>query len=195
MDSTFSAFLRSWPFDPWMLCALFVTACFYLRGWLILIRRDQTRWPVWRAVAFGIGLLTIFIALASPIDTFASLLLQMHMLQHLLLMMIAPPLLWLGAPMFPLLRGLPRSIRTHWVAPVLRSSAIKRVFGALTHPLSAWLLFAAATWIWHLPQAYELALASDGWHYLQHVSFLVGGLLFWYPVFSRFRAALATRAG
>ena len=56
----------------------------------------------------------------------------------------------------------------------------------LTHPLSAWLLFAAATWIWHLPRAYELALNSDGWHYLQHGCFLLTGLLFWYPVIRPF---------
>ena len=186
MDSTFSAVLGSWPFDPWILCALGMTAGIYLRGWLVLHRRDQTRWPVWRVVAFSIGLLTIFLALASPIETFASLLLQMHMLQHLMLMMIAPPLLWLGAPVFPLLRGLPRSIRMHWVAPLVRSRGLNRVFLMLTHPLSAWLLFAAATWLWHLPRAYELALYSDGWHYLQHGCFLLTGLLFWYPVIRPF---------
>ena len=66
-------------------------------------------------------MLTVFLALCSPIETFTSLLLQVHMLQHLLLMMIAPPLLWLGAPAFPLLLGLPRSIRTYWIAPLFRS--------------------------------------------------------------------------
>ena len=108
------------------------------------------------------------------------------MLQHLLLMMIAPPLLWLGAPLFPLLLGLPRSIRTHWVAPLFRSRILRRAFRWLTHPVPAWLLFAAATWIWHLPPTYELALASDGWHYLQHICFLVTALIFWYPVIRPF---------
>ena len=59
---------------------------------------------------------------------------------------------------------------------------LRRAFRRLTHPVPAWLLFAAATWIWHLPPTYELALASDGWHYLQHICFLVTALLFWYPV-------------
>ena len=66
------------------------------------------------------GLATLFLALASPIEPFAALLLQVHMIQHLLLMMVAPPLIWLGSPLFPLLRGLPAAVRIYWVVPLLR---------------------------------------------------------------------------
>jgi cytochrome c oxidase assembly factor CtaG/ferredoxin len=186
MDPTFDAFLRSWPLDPWMLFALLITAGLYLRGWLVLRERDGSRWPAGRVVAFGMGLLTVFLALCSPIETFTSLLLQVHMLQHLLLMMIAPPLLWLGAPAFPMLLGLPRPVRTYWIAPFFRSRIVRQAFRWLTHPVPAWLLFTAATWIWHVPPTYELALSSDGWHYLQHISFLVTALIFWYPVIRPF---------
>src|SRR5262245_1929697 len=103
MSPTVDAFLRSWPFEPWFLAPLLVTAGVYLRGWRALHRRDERRWPSRRPVAFGAGLAVLFLALASPIESFTSLLLQVHMLQHVLLMMIAPPLLWLGAPLFPLL--------------------------------------------------------------------------------------------
>src|SRR5207249_2305583 len=116
------------------------------------------------------------------IEPFATLLLQVHMLQHLLLMMAAPPLLWLGAPLFPLLRGLPQPVRTYWVAPLFRSLALRALFARMTHPMVALPLFVATTWLWHAPPAYELALRSSGWHYLQHVCFLATGLLFWYPV-------------
>ncbi len=186
MNPTFDAFLRSWPVEPWLLCGLLLSAVVYLRGWLALHRRDPVRWPGARPVAFGGGLSVIFLALASPIEPFASLLLQVHMLQHLLLMMIAPPLLWLGAPLFPLLRGLPRPIRTEWILPLFRVQLIRRLFDRLTHPVPAWLLFTAATWLWHYPRIYELALASDGWHYFQHGCFLGTGLLFWYPVIRPF---------
>jgi cytochrome c oxidase assembly factor CtaG len=182
MDPTFEAVLRSWPFDPWLLISLLFTAVLYLRGWLVLRRRDPDRWSAGRLVAFGLGLGSLFLAIASPIEPFTALLLQVHMLQHLLLMMVAPPLLWLGAPLFPLLLGLPRSIRAFWVAPFFRSRHLRRAFAWLTKPLPAWLLFTAATWIWHLPPTYQLALASDTWHYIQHLSFLVTALLFWYPV-------------
>ena len=116
------------------------------------------------------------------------------MLQHVLLMMVAPPLLWLGAPLFPLLLGLPRPIRTllgRPAAPLAASSV--ELFEMLTHPVPAWLLFTAATWFWHLPPIYGLALASDGWHYLQHVCFLGTGaavLVSGHPAVSR-----AGRAG
>jgi cytochrome c oxidase assembly factor CtaG/ferredoxin len=182
MDPTFNAVLRSWPFDPWLVFPLLLTAGLYLHGWLVLHRRDSGRWSHGRLIAFVSGLAAVFLALASPIDPFAALLLQVHMVQHLLLMMVAPPLLWLGAPLFPLLRGLPRPIRTYWAAPLFRSPFLRRVFQTLTHPVPALLLFTAATWLWHLPPIYEVALRSDGWHYVQHICFLGTALLFWYPV-------------
>jgi cytochrome c oxidase assembly factor CtaG/polyferredoxin len=182
VSPTLDACLRSWAFDPWLLGALLVTAGVYLRGWLALRRRDPRRWHGGRFAAFLGGLAVIYLALASPIEPFAALLLQVHMLQHLLLMMVAPPLLWLGAPLFPLLRGLPRSVRVFWVVPFLSSPALRRLFSRLTHPLAALLLFLAATWFWHVPAIYDLALRSSGWHYLQHLCFLGTALLFWYPV-------------
>jgi cytochrome c oxidase assembly factor CtaG len=182
MSPTLDAFLRSWPSAPCLLVALVLTAGVYLRGWLLLRRRDGRRWHPGQLVAFLGGTATLFLALASPIEPFAALFLQVHMLQHLLLMMVAPPLLWLGEPLFPLLRGLPRPVRIYWVAPLLRSPLLRRVFGTLTHPAWALALFVGATWLWHVPVFYELALRWDGWHYLQHACFLGTGLLFWYPV-------------
>jgi cytochrome c oxidase assembly factor CtaG len=182
MNSVLEAFLRSWPFDPWLFAALCLTAAIYLRGWLALRRRNPQRWPLGKLVAFFGGLVAIDLALASPIEPFAALLLQVHMLQHLLLMMVAPPLLWLAAPLFPVLRGLPQAARRHWVAPLFRSAAIRWLIGRLTHPAIALPLFIAATWLWHTPALYGLALQSSEWHYVQHACFLGTGLLFWYPV-------------
>ena len=182
MSATLDAFLRSWPFDPWLLTALVVCAGIYLRGWLVLRRRDAQRWHGGHVAAFLGGLAAIYLALASPIEPFAALLLQVHMVQHLLLMMVAPPLLWLGAPLFPWLRGLPRSVRIFWVAPLLSSRSLRWLFARLTHPLTALPLFVAITWLWHFPPVYDLAVRSSGWHYLQHACFLGAALLFWYPV-------------
>ena len=182
MDPTLDAFFRSWPFDPWLMFALLLPAGIYVRGWFILVRRDIGRWQPWHLAAFMGGLAAIFLALASPIEPFASLLLQVHMAQHLLLTMVAPPLLWLGSPFIPMLRGLPGPVRVYWVAPVIRSRAIGRCFRGLTHPCIALPLFVAATWLWHVPVFYEIALRSTGWHYLQHLCFLGTALLFWYPV-------------
>src|SRR5262249_10875519 len=165
-------------FDPWLFGALLVTAGVYVRGWLFLHRR----WHGGHLTAFFGGLTVIYLALASPLEPFAALLLQVHMLQHLLLMMVAPPLLWLGAPLIPLLRGLPRAVRVFWAIPLLSAASLRRLFGGLMHPLTALLLFITATWLWHIPPVYDLALRSSGWHYLQHVCFLGTALLFWYPI-------------
>jgi cytochrome c oxidase assembly factor CtaG len=182
MSPTLDAFLRSWPSDPWLLAALALTGWLYARGWRALRRRAGGRWHAGHLAAFLGGLATVFVALASPVEPFAALFLQVHMLQHLLLMMAAPPLLWLGEPLLPLLRGLPRPVRIYWAAPLLRWPPLRTLFGRLTHPAVALPLFVAATWLWHAPPLYDLALRSPGWHYVQHACFLGAGLLFWYPV-------------
>src|SRR5205807_7003864 len=145
MSPTLDAFLRSWPFDPWLLITILVCAGIYVRGWKALRRRDSRRWHGGH-VAFLGGQAALYLALASPIEPFAALLLQVHMVQHLLLMMVAPPLFWLAAPLFPLLRGLPQPVRTYWVAPLLRSPALRTLFARLTHPAVALPVFVATTW-------------------------------------------------
>jgi cytochrome c oxidase assembly factor CtaG len=186
MNPTFDAFLSSWPYDPWLVVALAVSAAIYVRGWRSLRRHDAARWPAWRLWAFLAGLATIYLALASPIETFAELLLLVHMLQHMLLLIVAPPLIWLSAPLLPMLRGLPRPVRMDLVAPTLRMPIVRQAFTRLTHPLVAWPIFAAVVWLWHTPRGYELALADSTWHVVEHASFVGAALLFWYPVVSPF---------
>jgi cytochrome c oxidase assembly factor CtaG/polyferredoxin len=176
------AALRSWPADPWLAAGLLLTAVVYLRGWLVFRRRDPARWPIARPAAFLGGLAAIFLALASPVEPFASLLLQVHMGQHFLLTMAAPPLIWLGHPLLPMVRGLPEPIRIYWVAPLFGVRRLRRLAGWLVRPATAWVLFIAATWAWHFPALYDLALRDPRWHYVQHLCFLGSGLLFWFPV-------------
>jgi len=178
MNSTLEAFLCSWPLDPWLLAALGLAGGIYLRGWLALHHRNPQHWHVGQLIAFLGGLAAIGLALASPIEPFASLLLQVHMLQHLLLMMAAPPLIWLGAPLFPVLRGVPREVRAFWLAPLFSSPPLREFFARLTHPAVALPVFVAATWLWHTPAFYDLALRASGWHYVQHACFLGTGHCF-----------------
>ncbi|MEX0676966.1 MAG: cytochrome c oxidase assembly protein [Pirellulales bacterium] len=184
MNPLFDAFLRSWPYDPWLWAALLVSAVIYARGWRGLNRHDPARWGVGRLAWFLLGLAAVFLALASPIESFAGLLLQVHMLQHLLLLMLAPPFVWLGAPFLPMLRGLPKAVRTTWMAPWLRSPLARETFAGLTHPVAAWPVFVAVIWFWHTPGGYGLALDYGTWHVAQHACLIGAGLLFWYPVIS-----------
>lgn len=188
MHPMLDAFARSWPWNPWLVATLILAATIYVRGFTTLRRRDPFQWPISRLIAYLCGLASLYLALASPIEPFASLLLQVHMLQHLLLMMFVPPLIYLGAPLFPLLNGLPRSIRRFWLAPFLQSRGIRSFFSLVTHPAVALPLFTAATWLWHLPDVYVAALQRPWLHTFQHLSFLLAGLIFWYPVIRPFPA-------
>lgn len=182
MNPIFDAVLWSWPFHPWLMLSLSLTLLVYLRGWRELRQLSPHIWQLHQPTFFVAGLLILFLALASPIDTFGGFLLQVHMIQHLLLMMVVPPLLWLGSPYLPLVRGLPVPVRSHWVGPILRWPSFQKWSNWVSHPLFAWFFFVATTWIWHLPALYELALDSPLFHYLQHGFFLGSGLLFWYPI-------------
>jgi cytochrome c oxidase assembly factor CtaG len=176
------AVLASWSRDPAVLGSLLATGAIYVRGWLGLRRQMPHRFGAGRLAAFVAGLGTIAAALVSPLDALAPLLLQAHMAQHLLLTMVAPPLIWLGAPAIPLLRGLPWRLVKHGIGPVAGMSALRRLARRVTHPAAAWVTFAAVTWAWHAPALYEAALRSPAWHVLEHLSFLAAALLFWWPV-------------
>jgi cytochrome c oxidase assembly factor CtaG len=182
MSPMVDAFLRSWPSAPWLIAALLIASAIYWRGWMALRRQNPVRWHRGRLGAYLGGLLALFLAFGSPVEPFGSLLLQVHMIQHLLLMMVAPPLLWLGTPMLPMIRGIPGPIRVYWVAPVLRSKVVRGVFARLSHPAPALVLYVGTTWLWHAPGVYEAALRSPELHRLQHFCFLGSSLLFWYPV-------------
>ena len=177
-----TAIFQSWTFEPWIIVPLLLAASIYLRGWWRLHRRLPQRFGVWRLIAFQAGLLTLFLALASPLHELAEWLLQFHMIQHLVLMMVVPPLLLLGAPILPLLRGLPRPVLQYGLRHVFASTALQRLGSFLTHPLVCLLAFTVSIVAWHLPALYELALGSEFWHGVQHVCFLGTGLLFWWPV-------------
>jgi cytochrome c oxidase assembly factor CtaG/ferredoxin len=182
MSPTAQAILSSWSIDPKMALGLLTALLLYLRGWLILRRTLPARFPAWRLFAFAGGLAALWIALASPLDAFSGLLLAVHMVQHLLLMSVAPPLILLGTPFLPLLRGLPRKFARDGVGPFLIWPALRRVGNTLTHPLSCWMVMAVTLCAWHVPAAFDLTLRSIAWHKVEHACFFGASLLFWWPV-------------
>jgi len=163
-----------------MLGAVLAAGAIYVRGWRDLSRQMPQRFDTGRLAVFLGGLGAIALAIASPLDALAGQLLAAHMTQHLLLMMVAPPLLWLGAPVAPMLRGLPRRIRRS-VAGLVAATAL-RLAGVIAHPAFGWVAFAIAFWAWHTPRLYDLALRSDPWHHVEHACFFVTAMLFWRPV-------------
>src|SRR6266436_6822607 len=166
-----------------LLDAIFaVIALVYLRGWLRLRSTSPKLIPARRAGSFFIGIFLIWAALASPLAGFDHQLLTAHMAEHLLLMTLAPPLIWLGAPIIALRNGLPQRFVQAIVEPALRLRAVQRLGKSIGQPTFCWLAAAAALVVWHIPGIFTVGLQSGAWHMIEHASFLATGLLFWWPV-------------
>jgi cytochrome c oxidase assembly factor CtaG len=171
----------AWTIEPAVVIPVVAAATLYVRGWATLARRMPERFGAGRLIAVMAGLATVIVALSSPLDALGHQLLLAHMIQHFLLMAVAPPLLWMGAPVAPMLLGLPRPIRRR-VAIALASRPLRRLTHLLADPRMAWAAFVIAFWGWHIPALYDLGLGSDPWHHVQHACFFATALLFWRPV-------------
>jgi len=182
MSSVYQAALRSWSIPPVATFVLLLTALVYLRGWIGLRRAGSVELPTWRAASFFLGLFLLWFALASWLDTFSGFVLTAHMLQHMLLMMAAPPLILLGAPLIPIMRGLPRFAAREFAGPFLHWPLANRVGHGLANPVFALILMGVVNFAWHTPRLYELALGSNGWHEVEHACFFLTSIIFWWPV-------------
>jgi putative membrane protein len=118
----------------------------------------------------------------SPLAALDHQLLTVHMVQHLLLMTIAAPLILLGAPVITLWSGLPQSLAHTGLKLLLGSSLVQRLERIVAHPVFCWLASTAAVIGWHVPALFELGVQSAGWHRIEQTCFFMAGLLFWWPV-------------
>jgi len=181
MSTEAQAILQTWSSPIWINILLGLTAAVYARGWLSIRKLLPQLIPIWRLAAFFSGLFSLWIAIGSPLSAFDEVSISAHMVQHLLLMAVAPPLLLLGAPSIPFLRGLPQWIVTGALGPFLRSQPVKWLGHFLVHPAVCWLAATVALLAWHIPAAFELALGSEAWHEVEHICFLSTSILFWWP--------------
>jgi putative membrane protein len=175
---SFPGVLLQWRLEPIVLLGLATASI----GWVMLARRVAARHPghphpAWRSAAFLSGLVVLALALLSPIEAYEGQLFSVHMLQHMLLELVAAPLLLLGAPATLALRAATPLVRAQLLS-VLHS----RVVTVISFPLLAWVLFAAVNWGWHFSTLYDQALETPWLHDVQHLTFLGAALLFWWPV-------------
>jgi cytochrome c oxidase assembly factor CtaG/ferredoxin len=182
VNAVTNAAFASWTLSPPAIAVLLLAAFFYLRGWLRIRRLVHDERDAAHLASYLSGLGILFLATGSPLDSFDNLFLSAHMSQHLLLMMLAPPLILLGHPVVPLLRGLPKQFVKEGLGPFLTWPPLRSVLRRLTSPPLAFGLFAVSTIFWHLPRFYELALRSPAWHGIQHACFFWTGILFWWPI-------------
>lgn len=139
----------------------------------------RRRWPAWRTAVFFLGIAVVLFALLPAIDVLAADLFSVHMLQHVLLTAIAPPLLFIGEPVRPVLLGLPDVLRLRVVRPLARNGVARAVMHTLRHPLVAVVLFVGGVYLWHWPALYEAAINNAAVHSLEHAHFFGSAMLFW----------------
>ena len=172
-----------WSFEPWVLVLLSVSIVLYAIGLRRLWRHAGRGRGVsaLQMLAFAAGWLTLIVALVSPLDPLGSQLFSAHMVQHELLMIVAAPLLVLGRPLAAWAWALPfqwrRAVGHFFHAPAWRGPWL-----FVTGPFVAWVLHALALWIWHVPFLFDAALANEGVHTLQHATFFLTALVFWWSI-------------
>jgi putative membrane protein len=173
-----SLVLRSWSWQPTILVGLILMAAGYIYAVYYFRRHDRLdrlaqqglikRSQPWY---FAASLVTLFLALSSPIDTLSNVLFIMHMTQHILLVMVAAPLLLLGLP-------------ARFLRLFIQSPPLKSTLTWLTHPFVAFFLFNGTLLIWHIPALYEAALRNEIVHDLEHALFFYTAVLSWWPLLS-----------
>lgn len=188
-DGTAHTDMPGWTLDPWIVGPLALVGFLFALGWSRLHRRasrgtdrlaTRTRW-------FAAGWLLLGIALVSPLHEAGERSFAAHMFEHEMIMLAAAPFLVLSEPLAVILWAFPSEWR-RGIGLVANSRAVEAPWRFLTGPIAATLVQAAALWLWHAPALFDLALANDGWHAVQHLSFLVSALLFWTAMLGR-RAA------
>jgi putative membrane protein len=169
----------SWSWAPAVLFVIALGVVVYVWRWRAA-RRETTRHRpgVGRLVLWLLGMTTLFVALVSPVDTLGEQLLVMHMVQHILLLDIAPILLILGLSRV-LLRPVTRRI-----------TVVERRAGFLAHPIFAAVLYVAVMWVWHIPSLYDAAVGNDAIHAFEHLCFMAAGALYWWHLFAPIRGRM-----
>jgi putative membrane protein len=164
-----------------MILVFVVLALTYVRGWRRLPVSSLQAVEKWRAVSFLLGLFLVWGALGSPLVAYDHHLLTVHMIQHLLLMTVAPALILMGEPALALWHGLPRVARIV-LRPVRQMPFVQRFALMLSRPAVCWTVSALTLVGWHVPAVLTIALHSEVWHSVEQTSFFGAGLLFWWPV-------------
>jgi putative membrane protein len=172
---------EAWVARPEVVAPLVLVAGAYAVGWWRLSRRGESLSP-WRITAAAGGLVSLFVALSPALERAAHVSFLAHMIQHLLLVAAAAPLLLLSDPFAGLLWAFPRRVRLAAGGLVRPGAALRRLGRWLTGMSVAWLAYTLTMWLWHLPIAYDAAVGDRVLHDLEHLSFFAGAVLFWWPI-------------
>ncbi len=179
--------MRFWTPDPYVLIGGLLAGWIYARGTgkLRAVGARTGRGPIIstrRIVAFWAGLATLMVALASPLDTITATVFSAHMVQHVLLIAVGPPLILAGSPLIVMMNGVPQTWRRRIAQIESRAPAMSVLVAALTIPVVAWTLHATTLWVWHEPTLYQAAVRHEWIHLGEHISFVVTAFFYWWTV-------------
>lgn len=183
MHESLTMVLASWSWEPQLIPGLLLAATAYILGWWRLQQAARNGGGIarWRAWCYAGGIMALVIALVSPIDTFSDRSFVLHMAQHILLSLVAAPLLLLGLPLVPVILALPHRARRpagRLLRPIRPLHAFLHV---LTNPAVALVVYVVTLIFWHIPRFYDLALRKPLVHDLEHLLYFGTALLYWWP--------------
>jgi cytochrome c oxidase assembly factor CtaG len=178
--------VATWTFDPWIVTPLLVVGLLYAAGSAVLWRRTAIARQVrgWQALAYFTGWMSLALALISPLHWLGEHLFTFHMIEHEIVMAISAPLLAMARPIGTLLWSLPRRVRIA-SGRFLRRPTVDAAWQWLSAGRNATLLHGVTIWAWHAPLLFDAAVVNVAVHRLQHLSFLLTAILFWWSVFRR----------
>lgn len=176
--------LAAWSWEPGPLIDLALATTLYARGYWRLRRKagGRVKPPLWRVGCYAAGIVSLALAFFSPLATYDTRYFFVHMLQHLLIGWVAPPLLWLGSPLVPTLWALPDPARRRLGALFRWGQPLWRLGIGLTTPYVALPIFLIVVAVWHVPSFYDAAQGDTLTHNLEHLTFFAAGLLYWWPI-------------
>jgi cytochrome c oxidase assembly factor CtaG len=176
----------SWTFDPWIVTPLLISGALYATGVAALWRRAGIGRGVrgWRAGCYAGGWLSLALALTSPLHWLGEHLFTFHMIEHEIVMAISAPLIAVARPIGAMLWALPQGVRAR-LGGAAKGRVVRAVWRTLTKPLYATILHGAIIWGWHAPPLFDLAVVDVLAHRLQHLTFFLSALLFWWALVKR----------
>jgi cytochrome c oxidase assembly factor CtaG len=180
---SFGEFVSAWDFSSPPAVIFLILAGAYLVGTLRLALRSNTGSSFWSKVSANLlGFALLAIALAGPLDRYSSELFTVHMAQHIVIAMLAAPLLLIARPMPAYIWALPRPIRIGAGTALTSSGKLITVLRVLTRPVIALPLFIVTLYGWHIPAAYNGSLENDWLHLFMHFTMFTTAVLFWWPI-------------
>jgi putative membrane protein len=182
MDPTFQTFVTTWDIRPEVVFVQLVFGFLYIMGWLRLRRKGAKLANGWRMVSYLSAQALFSIALMSGVDVYQYFLFFIHMIQHFLLIMFVPVLLFWSKPLPIIFWGLPHGARRQVGQLLGKKGPGRRILNELSTPGTVWLVFTCVLWLWHDPNAYSAATENEFIHDLEHIGFFTGGMLLWWQI-------------